>query len=207
MAVLAAWLPAAAVALTSQAWTTLARKAVLKRADFPSGWSSMPAPRKVPGLTCDRFHPGMTGIVRRASVASPTFNASANGPFVSQTVYEFDSPGQALTFWRRVVRQRLEECVAESLQRGAGQGVSFAVTGKRRLGLPKISDRDAGYRVLGTATTSLQQVDVFLDMVVLAHGTAVTEISFSSLEQPVDRGFELHLARAVATRLRRASAS
>jgi hypothetical protein len=197
----------AAQQLTSNQWAMLARKALLLRRDLPPGWSSSPAPKKVPGLTCDRFHPGLTGIKRRAAVASSTFSGGSGGPFVAQNVYEFDSPGDALRFWHRVLVRRELDCVAEALQRGSGQGVTYSVTGKQPLGLPRLADRRAGYRVHGTATQVAGSLDVFLDMVVVAHGTAVSAISYSSLEVPPDRALELRFARTVARRLGNASAT
>ena len=136
-----------------------------------------------------------------ASAASPTFSQSRGGPFASQTAYVFGSAAQAADYWRRVVTRRLESCVASSLIDGSGNGVTFTVDRKQLLPLPRIGDRDAAYRVVGTATVPDQRVGVYLDMLVVGRGPALSAISFTSFSVPPTRSLELRLARVVARRL------
>jgi hypothetical protein len=181
--------------------TPHARGALLRRRDFGSGWSAGPAPSAIPGLTCSAFSPSLAGVVERGAAASPTFQQSSSGPFVSQAAYVYDTPAEQALLWRRIVQPRLLDCVSGSLTHGSSQGVRFAVTSKHMLGLPKLPALAAGYRVAATASTSLQTIKVYLDMLVLGRGRIVTEISLSSLAQPVERGFELRLARTVSRRV------
>lgn len=196
--------PAAATAIArhvTPAGTALARRALLGRGDFGKGWSSEPAPRAVPPLTCPRFSPALGGATEVGDAASPTFRGSSNGPFVSQSVYVYATAGQRAAVWRAVVRRPLLRCVAASLAGGSGHGVRFAVTGKRLLSLPRIGVAAAGFRASGTASTQGESIDVFLDVVVLGSGRTITAVSISSFEQPVARALELRLARSVAQRL------
>jgi hypothetical protein len=184
------------------AGTALARAALLRRADLGRSWSSTPAPRPVPPLTCPRFSPAVRSAIEVGDAASPTFGRSSSGPFVSQAVYVYASAAQRTAVWKAVVRRPLARCVAASLVGGSGNGVRFSVTGKRLLSLPRIGGMAAaGYRASGTATSQGQSIDVFLDMLVLGSGRTITALSIASFEQPVARALELRLARTVAERL------
>lgn len=178
----------------------IAKAALLRRSDL-RGWSATPAAGRVPSLTCDGFDPDLKGFEPLAAAASPTF--SDGGRFVSQDVYAFDAPRLAGGFWRRVVRRRLETCLAGSLRAGSGEGVTFTPVRRHGLSLPRIGDRDAGFRVVGTGTTSYQSVTLYLDMLVVSCGSAISAISLSSLSVAPSRVLELRLARAVARRLPR----
>lgn len=179
----------------------LARAVLLRQSDLGSSWKAAAAPKKVPTLTCPTFTPDVTSLPKPGGAVSQTFRQTANGPFVSQSAYVFPKQSAALTYWQRVVRKRLVTCVADSLTASSTQTVSFSVTSKRSLSLPAIGDRRAGYRVVGTATTSLQKITVYLDMIVVGHGDGVTQVSFTSFSEPPARSLELRLSRLVAGRL------
>jgi hypothetical protein len=55
--------------------------------------------------------------------------------------------------------------------------------------------------VTGTASTTAQKVTVYLDMIVVGHGTGVSQISLTTFSQPPRRSLELRLARLIARRL------
>jgi hypothetical protein len=186
----------------TQEGAALARHVLLRRSDLGSGWSvQAPAPKKVPSLTCGEFDPTLPVITQQGSAATATFQHSSNGPFLGQSAYAYASPSQRQQFWHGVVRPQLVRCVAESLARGAGAGVSFKATGRKPLALPQLRVPARGYRVSGTANAPDQSVDVFLDMIVLGRGKLVTQLSFSSFYQPAPRQLELRLARRTAQRL------
>jgi hypothetical protein len=179
----------------------LARQALLRRADLGRGWTSTPAPKTVPGITCRGFSPALAGIAQTGAAISPTFKQSQTGPFASQTAFAYATAGEEQVVWREVARPRLLTCVAASLARGSTGGVHFAVTGKHLLTLHSLPADAAGYRVTGTASVPNQTVNVYLDVLLLGGGQTVTELSFSSFAQPVARTLELRLARIVARRL------
>lgn len=186
----------------SQAGMTLARHVLLRRADLGGGWSEeSPAPQKAPQLTCPRFDPFVSRVTEVGAAASPTFQKSSSGPFVSQSAYVYATADQASTFWDKVVRPKLLRCVADSLANGSSQGVHFTVTGKRLLALPPLPVKAAGYHVSGMASLQYQTIQVYLDMIVLGRGSAVAQISTSSFYQPPSRRLELRLARKLARRL------
>ncbi|MGH2884991.1 MAG: hypothetical protein ACRDPA_20190 [Solirubrobacteraceae bacterium] len=186
---------------STPAGKALARHALLNRSDLGRRWTSMPAPRTVPGLTCPAFSPTLSGVVQTGAAISPTFQAGATGPFASQTAYAYANGSEEATVWRELARPHLLTCVAASLVRSASSGVHFKVNGKHLFTLPSLAVNAMGYRVTGTATVPNQTVDVYLDVLLLGGGTTVTELSFSSFVEPMARAVELRLARIVAGRL------
>ena len=180
----------------------LAQSALLRRADLGRGWSEQsPPPAKPPNLTCPAFNPRVPGAVETGVAASPTFRASAQGPFVSETAHAYATATQERAVWRHIARPHLLRCAAESLRRGGGSRVRFTVTAKRLLTLPPLPAPARGYRVSGTASTAYQTIDVFLDLFVVGRGQTIAAIVLSSFEQPPRRGLELRLLRTVARRM------
>ena len=192
---------AAAKSTLTAADTALARSALLVRTDFGHGWSSQAAPTKVPPLTCSSFSPSLGGVVETGAAASRTFAQTASGPFASSVTYVYKTRAQAAEVWHRVVTSRLLGCVAESLTGGSGKGLKFTVDRKYMLSLPAIAAGRRGYRVVGTATSTDQQVGVYLDVIVLERGRMLAALSYSNFLVPTERSLELRLARKVAVRL------
>jgi hypothetical protein len=181
----------------------LARAALVHRSDLGPGWRiGGAAPRRVPPLTCSRFHPAIPkNIVETGAAASPSYRRSSSGPFVQGDAYAYGSAREEQELWAAVARPGLVRCVEQALRNGSGKGVRFAVAAGGPLALPKLGARAAGYRVRGTVSGSGQTVDVDLDMILLARGAALSSLSISSFESPPPRRLELRLARAAARRL------
>jgi hypothetical protein len=62
--------------------------------------------------------------------------------------------------------------------------VRFTVKHEGLLGLPVLASKVAAYRVSGTATTSGQSVDVYLDMIVLGRGRTICALKRLELSRP-----------------------
>jgi hypothetical protein len=199
--VLASTASGAGATHSTPAGTAVAQQALLRHADLGRGWTGMPAPEKVPGLTCSGFSPPLTGAVQTGAAISPTFQQGSTGPFASQTAYSYATGAEAGAVWNALAQPHLLRCVAQSLAGGSTGGVHFAVTGKHLLTPPNVSVRAAGYRVTGTATVPYQTVNVYLDVLLLGGGDTVTELSISSFFEPPSRALERRLARTVAGRI------
>lgn len=182
----------------------LARSVLIRRSDVGRDWrQESPAPAKVPSLTCPQFNPPVSGVKEIGAAASPTFQASAYGPFVSEIAHTYATPSEGTAVWRAISRPGLLVCAVDSLRRSGGPGVRFAVTGRRLLPLPSLPAPAVGYRVTGTAAISYQTLDVYLDMLVVGRGQTIAAIVLSSFEQPPARRMELRLAGMVARRVAR----
>lgn len=195
--------PSAASRGETPAGSELAGAALVHASDLGSGWStSAAAPRRVPPLTCSRFDPAIPKEVTETGAAgSSTYEQSSGGPFVQQDAHAYASARQEQVVWGKVVRPALLRCVEQALRTGSGSGVSFTVSRGQPLALPKLAASAAAYRVHGTASGAGQTVDVYLDVLLLGRGNAISSLSISSFDSPPARRLELRLARAAARRL------
>jgi hypothetical protein len=166
-----------------------------------AGARSPPRPAKVPALTCPGFEPNQERATQTGAAASPTFQGGSSGPFVSETAHAYATNTQQSIVWRAVVRPSLVRCAVASLRNGGAAGVSFTVTGKHALALPRLPAPVAGYRVSGTASLAYQVINVYLDTLVVGRGPTIAEIAVSSVEQPPPRPLELRLLRTVTHKL------
>ncbi len=182
--------------------TGLARAALLRGSDLGRPWTeAAPGPQRVPRLTCAQFAPSLLGVTEIGAAATPTWQQSSSGPFFSQSAYAYASPSQEVGVWAALARPQLLSCGADALLAGSGNGVRYRIRSKQIVPLPPLGARAAGYRVRGTASTTGQTIDVYLDIVLLGRSSRTTEISLSSFGQPVASRLELRLARAAARRL------
>jgi hypothetical protein len=182
------------------------RSLLLSRQDFGAAWQvSGPAPRRVPPLACAALGRLKAGrVAPKASLGGPTLAGSSGGPFVAQTVYRYASPAQQRMVWHALLGAPLLRCLAQSLVGASTGGVRFAVTGQRVVPAPRARPARVGLlRVTGTATQPAQQVDVYLDALVLADGPLLTEVSVSSFGAPPQPELERRVARRLARQLGR----
>jgi hypothetical protein len=197
----AATKPPAAGHTHTAAGMATAHRLLLTSRDFPKSWTSTPAGKAVPALTCGSFAPSTTGVVEIGAAASPNFRAGATGPFASEAVYVYATARQARTFWRRAVGPGIAGCFSQSVTQGSTQAVRFAVKKTELLPLPRLGDRSAAYRLRATATTTGQSVTAYFDLLLIGRGAAVAAITFSGFSEPVSSELELAGARAAARRL------
>jgi hypothetical protein len=184
--------------------TALARASLLRLRDLDKGWQASAQHGSVPALTCGSFNPSLTGVVETGAALSPRFQGDSAGPFASQTAYVYATRAQAATVWTGVARPGLIRCLADTVTRGGSPSGKFEVVGKQRLTLPKLADRAAGYRVVATLTAPGQSSTTVVDLLVVAHGRALTAIGLSSFDEPVPKAAEDRILRRAAERLHRA---
>ncbi len=192
--------PSLAASGATKAGDGLAASLLITRAELGAGWSTGAAPKSVPPITCSAFNPTVRGAVQIGAAISPRYQGSSTGPFVSQTAYVYATPAQGRAVARAQMNAKLGRCLASGLVDGSGAGVTFAAKAGVPLRLPGLGSGVAavGYRVPGTASKPYQLVDVYLDAIVLARGSAITEVSFATFFEPPARSLELRLARQLA---------
>jgi hypothetical protein len=197
---------AVALLLTTAAGVTTpprteARAVLITRAQLGAGWSTAPAPRKVPPLTCSAFTPDLRGIRPAAGAVSATFRHGADGPFLSQVAYAFASPVRAGAYWHRVVVKRLTRCLAAAEVAASTTQVSFRVrTARQQPSLP-LGVSTASFAITAEASRAGSSSEVFLDALLLWRGSVVTELSTSTIFSPSSRSFQLEMGRLVVHRL------
>jgi hypothetical protein len=66
---------------------------------------------------------------------------------------------------------------------------------------PRVNGTATAYRVIGRASASSQRVRVYVDIVLIRRGNAISEVSYASFSVPVGASLEAHIARAAANRI------
>jgi hypothetical protein len=183
------------------AGTAFAQRALLRRADVGPGWVAGVTPKKVGPLAC-RAPTHLTGVVETGSAVSPTYSAASSGPFVSASIFVYDSARAATRYFEGIAKPNALACLAQTVAAGkSNSGVTFTVRTKEVLPAPHVGVTAAAYRVIGRASVSAQKVTVYADVILLQHGTTISEVSFASFSTPLSAGTEARIARAAAARL------
>jgi hypothetical protein len=200
-ALLAALLVAAPGVHHTPAGTAAAHRALLRRADLGAGWIAGATPKKVGTLTCDTAAPPK-GVIEIGSAVSPTFQSSATGPFVSQSAYVYSSAAGATKLFAHIGGSTAVKCLAQSfLGADSTNTVTFTVTKQQTMRAPKVNGQATAYRVIGRASASAQRVRVYVDIVLIRRGHAISEVSYASFSVPLAASLEAQVARAAANRL------
>ncbi len=200
-AALAAEAPPTSGVHHTAAGTAAAKHALLRAGDVGKGWSDGLTPKKVGALTCGSAAKTVAGAIETGSAVSPTFRAGSTGPFVSETTFRYADATGAARFYDHVASSAALSCLAKSVAAGSTKNVTFKVTQSQLLQPPKAGARSAAYRIVGSADSTGQKVRVYVDVVLLLRGAAISELSYSSFLTPMDAALELHVARAAAARL------
>jgi hypothetical protein len=202
--------PAAASAATKPPKTThtsagmaAARRMLLPASALPRTWTAAAAGKSTPRLTCPGFAPSAAGIVEIGAAGSPAFRAETGGPFVSEGVYVYAKPAQALTYFGRVAGKGIRSCLTQSLAQGSTNDVHFTIGHTSTIPLPALGTRRAGYRVAVTVSAPAQSLTAYVDLLLVANGNAIAALSLSSYSEPFPARLELAVARAAARRLSR----
>lgn len=200
-ALLAAFLVAATGVHHTPAGTAVAHKALLRRADLGAGWLAGATPKKVGSLSCNSAAPPK-GVIETGSAVSPTFQGGATGPFVSQSAYVYSTAAGASKLFAHIGGSAAVKCLAQSfLGADPSNTVTFMVTKQQTMPAPKVNGQATAYRVIGRASASAQRVRVYVDIVLIRRGNAISEVSYASFSVPVGASLEAHIARAAANRI------
>ena len=187
----------------SSAGTKLAQASLLRVRDLGSGWTAEQASGASTGLnlSCTGFAPKLADLVEVGTATSPNFKGSPIGPFVVQKTSVYADGKTARALWRRAVKPRLVECVAQSLGALTSRGVKVTITSTTTIPLGAMADRSASYRVIATLTTSKQRLKTYFDVVMLASRRTITELTISQFQKAPPLEWEKGLAKIVARRI------
>lgn len=198
----AAAAPGPRAAHTSEG-TKLASSSLLRVSDLGTGWTAEKVGGTAAGIdfSCNGFSPKQQDLVEIGTATSPNFKASAIGPFVVQKTSVYENAATVSALWRRAVKPRFVECVAQSLQELEDRGVQVTIDSKNTLPIGAIGQHSAGYRVVATLTTDKQRLKTYFDVVLLASRRAITELTISQFQKAPPLDWEQGLSKIAARRL------
>jgi hypothetical protein len=182
--------------------TKLAQASLLRIGDFGSGWSESPAGVSSGlNLSCKGYAPKQGDLVETGAATSPNFKGSTIGPFVIQKTSAYETPETVAKLWQRAVKARLSTCVAQSLQALTSRGIGVAITATTTVPIGTPAERTASYRVVATLTTKKQHLQTYFDVLLLASGRTITELTISQFQKPPPLKWEIKLAKVAARRI------
>jgi hypothetical protein len=180
-----------------------AQASLLRVSDLGSGWTSEKVTGAQSGLnfSCQGFTPKQGDLVEIGTATSPNFRGSQIGPFLLQRTSVYEDAKTVSTLWRRAVKPRLLECVAQSLEGLRDRGVQVTINSKETLALGALAERTAAYRVVATLTTKGQRLKAYYDVILLAGRQSITRIEISQFQKAPPLDVERALSKIAARRL------
>jgi hypothetical protein len=180
-----------------------AQHGLLRHADLGKAWVAGATPKTTGSLACGGARTAK-GVTETGAAVSPTYRGGASGPFVSQSTFVYDTVSGAARTYDTVARRNALRCLAASLTTGGDQklGVAFVLVKRQVLPAPRVPGAVvAAYRVEGRAVSQAQRVKVYVDVLLVRRGAAITQISLSTFSKPMTSSEERRVARAAAARL------
>jgi hypothetical protein len=193
---LAVLLVAAGPALKhTSAGNQLARSSLVTAKNLGKGWSGTAGPQQGARFTCTGFAPSGSGIVETGAASSPDFSYGT-GPTLIQVLQKasvYATTAQANTYWKRAVTPKLVTCAAQTIEAVSAQGVKVTVTKQEMIPFTTTIPHAALYRV----AAKLNKVTAYLDVLVLANGRTITEVTITSFTTAPPAQFEQIIAHDV----------
>jgi hypothetical protein len=183
------------------AGTKLAQASLLRIGDFGSGWTQEAAgPAQGLNFACAGVTPKQNDVVEIGAASSPTFKATAVGPAVAQRTSAYESVKDAETLWKRGVKPRLIECVAQTVESVSRRGIGVRITARETLRVGAIGDGSVGYRVVATITGK-QRLKTYFDVIMVRGGRTITQLTLSAYQKPPPLKWEIALTKMAARRM------
>jgi hypothetical protein len=178
---------------------TLARRATIKATDLLSGWKRMPVTSgedsKCPGFDPDFSAYTITGK------ASSLF-AQPGGGAVLSAVEVYKTRAQAIGDFRTGAKPAFAKCIRHAFETeiARGTGGTAKTISSRMVPAPRVGERSALYRLVGTVTLQGQTIRVYMDVLAFQRGRSITALLSTGFGGRI-RG-QTTLARVIAARMR-----
>jgi hypothetical protein len=177
----------------------LARRATIKAADLVSGWKRMPV-GSGNDSTCPEFDPDFSAFTITGKASS--LFAELSGGAVLSAVEVYKTRAQAIGDFRTGAKPAFAKCIRHAFEtvvaRGAGE--TAKTISSRMVPAPRVGERSALYRLVGTLTLQGQTIRVYMDVLAFQRGRSITALEPSGFGGRI-RG-QTALARVIAARMR-----
>jgi hypothetical protein len=178
----------------------LARTLLLSAGDVRT-WSAGSEKRTEDPLTCSaRLTPPESDLLENGSAFGPLLSHGTKEA-LAQSVHVYATVMQANVAWRRRTLKRMVLCMQRRLEDSSTMMSWISVVHWSTLELPKLVPHLAGYRVIGDAEAGRHKTRVYLDLLLLGRGRAVTTLVATSYRKPLSPLFERRLVRLLSQRL------
>jgi hypothetical protein len=179
--------------------TTLAKAVSPTRADLGRRWRAQRVPT-AEAVPCKSFSPDLSRFTITGK--AHTMFADSSGASVQAIVEVYASKTQAAGDFEAAARPGQAGCLREALAQAQARakGVKLTFQSARMLDAPKVGERAAAYRLVGSLGSRGVSFPLYMDLLVVQRGRTMVALLFTGLERPVaDR---LKLGRKLAARMR-----
>jgi hypothetical protein len=179
--------------------TALARRTTLKTTDLASGWKRVPVPSQEDEGKCPGFDPDFSAFTITGKARSLF---ARQGGAVLSVVEVYKSRTQAVGDFRTGAKPALARCLRHAFETDFARetGGRVRTISSRMAPAPRVGERTALYRLVGTLTAQGRTIRIYMDFLAFQRGRSIT-VLFSSGFGARLRG-QTTLARRIATRMR-----
>jgi hypothetical protein len=177
----------------------LARRATIKAADLVSGWKRMPVGSD-DDSKCPGFDPDFSAFTITGKASS--LFVELGGGAVLSSVEVYKTRAQAIGDFRTGAKPAFAKCIRHAFETGVarGAGETAKTISSRMVPAPRVGERSALYRLVGTLTLQGRTIRVYMDVLAFQRGRSITALLSSGFGGRI-RG-QTTLARVIAARMR-----
>lgn len=179
----------------------LARKATLKATDLAAGWTRMPtSPDEDDDSKCPGFDPDFSAFTITGKAES-MFGRRGVGVVLS-AVEVYATRAQAIGDFRTGAKPGLAKCLRHGFETAFARsaGGRARTISSRMVRAPRVGERSAFYRLVGTLTAQGRTIRVHMDVLAFQRGRSITVLFSTGLGGPIYG--QTAAARALAARMR-----
>jgi hypothetical protein len=178
----------------------LARRTTVKAADLASGWKRMQVGSADDDSKCPGFDPDFSDFTITGKASS--LFARLGGGAVLSSVEVYETRAQAIGDFRTGAKPALAKCLRHAFETAFARGAGGTARTKssRMVAAPRVGERTALYRLVGTLTLQGRTLRVYMDLLAFQRGRSITSLFSTGFGGPI-RG-QAALARVIAARMR-----
>lgn len=178
---------------------TLARSATIKATDLVSGWKRMPVGSN-DDSKCPVFDPDFSAFTITGKASS--LFVQLGGGAVLSAVEVYKTRSQAIGDFRAGAKPAFAKCLRYAFERDVARGAGGTAKTKwsRMVPAPRVGERSALYRLVGTLSVRGQTIRVYMDVLAFQRGRSITALISSGFGGRLSG--QTTLARVIAARMR-----
>lgn len=178
----------------------LARRTTLKATDLASGWTRMRTSPDDADSECPGFDPDFSAFTITGKAES-MFGRRGVGAVLS-AVEVYATRAQAIGDFRTGSKPGLAKCLRHAFEKdfARGAGGRARTISSRMVPAPRVGERSAFYRLVGTLTVQGRTMRVHMDVLAFQRGRSITVLFSTGFGGPILG--QTAVARVLAARMR-----
>ncbi len=181
----------------------IVRFAQLRQSDFPSGWTSGPAPAATTGARCPAVRGAKAAVSARARSREFTHGSTATA---DGAIYVYADTATAADWFVRLSSRATTACLVRALRPSLesqirAQGGTIDSITAPAMTIRPVGNQHAAHLVIVRVTAGTVRATAYADLIFVRVGRALAAFSLGRVNLIFDTGLEAGLASAVTGRL------